>query len=42
LTTTNAPLGGPVPEIDAASGTGALTLLLGALGLVAERRRKSA
>jgi hypothetical protein len=41
---TLAPAGGgaSVPEIDAASGTGALTLLLGALGLAAERRRKAA
>lgn len=31
-----------VPEIDAAASTGALTLLLGALGLAAERRRKAA
>jgi hypothetical protein len=31
-----------VPEIDAAASTGALTLLLGALGLAAERRRKPA
>ena len=30
-----------VPEIDAASGTGAITLLLGSLGLVAERRRRT-
>jgi hypothetical protein len=30
------------PEIDAASGAGALTLLLGSLGLLAERRRRPA
>jgi hypothetical protein len=30
----------PVPEIDAASGTGALALLVGAVALIGERRRK--
>lgn len=28
------------PEIDAASGTGALSLLMGALALTGERRRR--
>lgn len=32
----------PVPEIDAIAGTGALTLLAGALALVGERRRRRA
>ena len=30
----------PVPEVDAASSIGAISLVLGALALVAERRRK--
>jgi hypothetical protein len=34
--------GAVIPELDAAASTGALTLLLGALGLLAERRRKAA
>lgn len=30
----------PIPEIDAASGTGALALLIGILALIGERRGK--
>jgi hypothetical protein len=41
LRTDNPPPPGGAPEIDAASGTGALTLLGGMLALMGERRRRS-